>query len=485
MVLTEWFTQLSASVATLVCCWTIYEHSLPCKLRNSIESITARCSHKLLSYFSPYLDITFDEYNDDRFSRNEIYSTIQNYLSDKSSMEAKSMKADYIKDGKSLLLSLGDNEEVLDEYKGVKVSWCFNTEVSNRPTFSFYSTSDDKRYYKLVFHNRDRKFVLSTYLPYVLEEGEAIAVRKRTRKLFTNAGNDGPEWNDRGTMWSHIEFKHPAKYDKLAMEQLKKQTIIDDLMWFKSSKDYYEEIGKPWKRGYLLYGPPGTGKSTLVAAIANLLDYDIYDLELTSVKDNMQLRRLLTETTSKSIILIEDIDCSLDLTGQRKSKKEDETEENEKNPIKKIMEKEGESEKKGSEVTLSGLLNFIDGIWSCCGEERIIVFTTNYIDRLDPALIRRGRMDVHIELSYCGFEAFQILAKNYLKLESHPLFESIGELLGEVEMTPADVAENLMPRSMNTNTDACLQNLVAALENAKKKKMVKSDETNHDEGGDI
>ncbi|KAK9668713.1 hypothetical protein RND81_13G080500 [Saponaria officinalis] len=398
---------------------------------------------KIVQLFLPYLDITFDEYTSDRFNRSEIYTTIQNYLSDRSSTDAKSMKADYIKDSKSLLLSLGDNEEVLDEYNGVKVFWSSSKEATNRPSLPFYPASGDKRYYKLIFHNRDRKFILNTYLPYVLEEGEAISIRKRTRKLLTNAGSDGSDWmGDRDTMWSHIEFKHPARFDNLAMDETKKQMIIDDLLWFRSSKDYYSQIAKPWKRGYLLYGPPGTGKSTLVAAMANLLDYDIYDLELTAVKDNMQLQKLLTETTGKSIILIEDIDCSLDLTGQRKSKK-DGNDEEEKDPVKKLLKKDGESEKKGSEVTLSGLLNFIDGIWSSCGEERIIVFTTNYIDKLDPALIRRGRMDVQIELSYCCFEAFKCLAKNYLGVESHPLFESIGRLLQETEKRPLQMSRNV------------------------------------------
>ncbi|CAF1715542.1 unnamed protein product, partial [Brassica napus] len=54
-----------------------------------------------------------------------------------------------------------------------------------------------------------------------------------------------------------------------------------------------------------------------------------------------------------------------------------------------------EGDKKESKVTLSGLLNFIDGLWSACGGERIIVFTTNFVDKLDPALIRKGRMDKH------------------------------------------------------------------------------------------
>ena len=125
----------------------------------------------------------------------------------------------------------------------------------------------------------------------------------------------------------------------------------------------------------------------------------------------------MIETSGKSIIVIEDIDCSLDLTGQRKQKKEEEEDdEDEISPIEKQMKKE-KGENTGSKVTLSGLLNFIDGLWSACGGERIIVFTTNFIDKLDPALIRKGRMDKHIEMSYCGFEAFKVLAMNYLYAE--------------------------------------------------------------------
>ncbi|KAF5180770.1 Aaa-atpase [Thalictrum thalictroides] len=79
-----------------------------------------------------------------------------------------------------------------------------------------------------------------------------------------------------------------------------------------------------------------------------------------------------------------------------------------------------------------------------CGEARIVVFTTNHVDKLDPTLIRRGRMDMHIELSYCSYEAFTVLAKNYLDIDSHPLFNEIGELLKTKNITPADVAEVLI-----------------------------------------
>ncbi|CAL5325156.1 unnamed protein product [Camellia sinensis] len=135
--------------------------------------------------------------------------------------------------------------------------------------------------------------------------------------------------------------------------------------------------------------------------------------------------------------------------------------------MRKIKLKVRKNMRENTKVMLSGLLNFIDGIWYASGGERLITFTTNHVDKLDPALIRRGRMDRHIEMLYCDFESFKVLAKNYLNLESHPLFGAIESLLEEINMTPADVAENLMPKTVTEDASTCLGCLIEALEIAK------------------
>lgn len=76
-------------------------------------------------------------------------------------------------------------------------------------------------------------------------------------------------------------------------------------------RDFYKKVGKAWKRGYL-FGPPGTGKSSLIAAMANHLKFDIYDLELSSISRNSDLRSVLLSTSNRSILVIEDIDCSVE-----------------------------------------------------------------------------------------------------------------------------------------------------------------------------
>ncbi|XP_071740784.1 AAA-ATPase ASD, mitochondrial-like [Rutidosis leptorrhynchoides] len=462
-------TQLGSVMAAVMFVWAIFRQWFPDMFHGYIEVYV----HKLTGYVFPYIHITFHEYLVEDFERSKAYASIERYLSTNSTNRAKRLKANVIKDSESVVLSMDDYEEVTDEFKGVKIWWSSSKTVPHQQSLFSFRDDEEKRFYRLSCHQKHRDFVVKVYMKHVLDEGKAIAVKSRQRKLYTN--NKSENWHGyKRTVWSHIVFEHPSTFDTLAMDPKKKKDILNDLMTFSKSKDYYKKVGKSWKRGYLLYGPPGTGKSSMIAAMANLLEYDIYDLELASVNDNTDLRKLLIETSSKSIIVIEDIDCSLDLTGQRKEKKEETIVE--KDPIKQNEKDEKKKKKKGSEVTLSGLLNFIDGLWSACGSERLIVFTTNYVEKLDPSLVRRGRMDKHIELSYCCFETFKVLAKNYLDIESHELFETIGWMLKETNMTPADVAENLMPKSDEENVDVCLNKLIISLEDAKEEARLKAEE---------
>ncbi|XP_008230705.1 PREDICTED: AAA-ATPase At3g28580-like [Prunus mume] len=460
----EMWAQLGSVMASMMFAYAMFKQFFPDDLGNILDKYTK----KMVGYVYPYIQISFDEYTNEFHKRSEVYASIQSYLSTKSSTRAKRLKAHDVKGSTALVLGMDDNEEVTDEFQGIKLWWASMKSASKKTSFSFYPEYDERKHYKLTFHRRHRDLVMGSYLDHVRQEGKAIAVSNRQRKLYINN-------TEKGAKWSHVVFEHPATFETLAMEPKEKQSIINDLLKFSKGKDYYKKIGKAWKRGYLLYGPPGTGKSTMISAMSNLMNYDVYDLELTAVKDNTELRKLLIDITGKAIIVIEDIDCSLDLTGQRKKKKEEKEKKDgdEKDLIPKRPEEEDATT---SKVTLSGLLNFIDGIWSACGGERLIVFTTNYVDKLDPALIRRGRMDKHIQLSYCCFEAFKVLARNYLDVESHELFGTIERLLGETDMTPADVAENLMPKSDTEDADSCLKSLIEALEVAKVEARVKAEE---------
>ncbi|KAJ9672441.1 hypothetical protein PVL29_025879 [Vitis rotundifolia] len=442
----DMFRNVGSMVGSTMFMWAMFQNHFPQRLGDFI----GRCYQKLVNFFYPYIEITFDEFTGKWGARSEAYKDIQTYLGYKSTRQASKLKGGLVKNSRSLVLGIDDHEEVVDVFQGVQV-WCISGKQNlNRKSISIYPVrgqSYDRRYYTLTFHKRHWDLISGPYLNYVLREGKALKDRNRQKKLYTNKEGE----------WNWVAFEHPATFKTLALEPEKKAEIMEDLIAFSENEEYYRRIG--------------TGKSTMIAAMANLLNYDVYDLELTGVENNTELKMLLMEISSKSIIVIEDIDCSLDLTGQRKKAatyEDSEEEEDEK-------EKKGGKEKgtKTSKVTLSGLLNFIDGLWSACGGERVIVFTTNHIEKLDQALIRKGRMDKHIELSYCSFEAFKVLARNYLNVESHHLFPKISELLREVDMTPADVAEHLTTKTLMKDAGIGLEGLISAIQRKKEARQKK------------
>jgi chaperone BCS1 len=144
--------------------------------------------------------------------------------------------------------------------------------------------------------------------------------------------------------------------------------------------------GIPYRRGYLLHGPPGSGKTSFIQALAGSLSYDICLLNLSErgLADD-KLFHLLSNVPERSFVLVEDVDAAFN---KRVQTSEDGLVKfwNSRNPTL------TSAHSYQSSVTFSGFLNALDGVAS--GEERIIFMTTNHVEKLDPALIRPGRVDI-------------------------------------------------------------------------------------------
>ncbi|CAN6183572.1 unnamed protein product [Urochloa humidicola] len=292
-----------------------------------------------------------------------------------------------------LLLSMVPGGSATDAFQGVEFTWKLVT-VTRRNN----DDGDDGRTntLALTFDAEHTDVALGKYLPFVMAEVEAQRRKDVALMIYMNTGRWS--WENTGGSWEGIKHHHPATFDTVAMDPELKHSVVADLDRFLKRREYYRRIGKAWKRGYLLYGPPGTGKSSLVAAMANYLRFDLYDLDPSHVPSNRELQMLLTGMANKSILVIEDIDCCFTAKSREGATTDDHTyadddaSDSSKDPAPKIAwVSRGPTPADG--ITLSGLLNFIDGLWSTSGEERIIIFTTNYKERLDPALLRPGRMD--------------------------------------------------------------------------------------------
>ncbi|KAL6540816.1 hypothetical protein OROMI_024699 [Orobanche minor] len=415
--------------------WAFFLTILSTVIPPDLRLAALKLLHRLRTSFSSYCYYDITEI--DGVNTNELYNAVQLYLSSSASISGARLSLTRGLNSSAITFGLSNNDRLIDCYRGVPVDWEHIVTQRQGQTFSWRPLPDERRGFTLRVRKKDKQVVLNSYLDFITERARELRRKSMDVMLYTNA---------KGYPWESVPFKHPSTFETLAMDPLKKAEIMADLKDFAEGESFYQKTGRAWKRGYLLYGPPGTGKSSMIAAMANYLRYDIYDLEISEVNTNSELRKLLMKTRSKSIIVIEDIDCSINLTMRIRNGEGGGT----RNGIDGggCAAADGGDGGGGSTITLSGLLNFTDGLWSCCGSEKIFVFTTNHVEKLDPALLRSGRMDMHIHMSYCSFPALKILLRNYLGYEECDLEEDLlAEMEAAVEaaeMTPADISEVLI-----------------------------------------
>lgn len=213
--------------------------------------------------------------------------------------------------------------------------------------------------------------------------------------------------------WTHVHGYIPRPLESVILPDNDKNRVMKDIEKFRESQKWYAEMGIPYRKGYLFYGPPGTGKTSLVTGLSSHFKSNVYILKLTDMSDTA-LREAVHEVQPNSFIVMEDIDT---VTATR--------------------DRAGETEeKKTPGVTLSGLLNVIDGVFSPSGA--IFVMTTNHKDKLDPALIRPGRVDIQLEIGYATQDQKRQLTRRFFPNRECP------QHLIDKQMTMAEMQQALM-----------------------------------------
>ena len=161
--------------------------------------------------------------------------------------------------------------------------------------------------------------------------------------------------------------------------------LLLDVANFYAMRSWYTEVGIPWRRGYLLHGIPGSGKTSTVIALAQELKMNVGIINLVDLKDR-DLQSAIDDMPYNCLLVIEDIDAAF--TTDREASEENRT-----------------------KLTFSGLLNVMDGLATPDG--RIMFLTTNHQERLDPAMMRPGRIDKRIEFRTACGEQISALAKRF------------------------------------------------------------------------
>lgn len=197
-------------------------------------------------------------------------------------------------------------------------------------------------------------------------------------------------------------------------DQDQTEYIQRDIQSFIDNKDFYKQTGVPYHRGYLLTGPPGTGKTSLIYAIASEFGRDIFVLNLACLTDDKLTSLFQENILHNSIVVIEDIDTVFE--GRNN-----------------VADTSGAKAK----VNFSTLINCIDGFGAPSG--LILMMTTNHPQHLDPALIRPGRVDQTIRLTYCNqYQISQLFERFYLNVTEQQK-QQVCNVIEQDKYSPATI----------------------------------------------
>jgi len=229
------------------------------------------------------------------------------------------------------------------------------------------------------------------------------------------------------TVFTMKKFQTNRKFSNLFGPEI--DVVKKRVEFFIKNKKWYDEKGIPYTIGLLLSGQAGAGKTSSVKCLANETNRHIININLNNDITKTQFENLffnevisvLNTSTGQTekysipldqrIYVLEDIDCQSDLVMERSlkgttEKKEEKKEEQNTTALNSVKTNPNKPDTYnnpmpiGSEkLDLSFLLNILDGVLEIPG--RIVIMTSNYIDKLDHALIRPGRIDIIANFKKC------------------------------------------------------------------------------------
>jgi len=237
-------------------------------------------------------------------------------------------------------------------------------------------------------------------------------------------------WSCHGSWWRDVGVKMPRRMDSVVLPNKTKCLVDDDLRSFldRRTEEFYSKHGIPYKRSYLFRGKPGSGKTSFIEALAGVHKRNLCQMVLAvpEMTDDM-FSQCISDVPSESILVLEDIDALF------------------------------QGDRKGQQIcplTFSAVLNGLDGIASPYAQ--IFIMTTNFPNKLDPALVRSGRVDVHVEFKNATKMQMEAIFLNFYPEAKDVAKEFANELckLGQHSLSMAALQQHFIRHMSNSAQEA-------------------------------
>jgi len=280
-----------------------------------------------------------------------------------------------------------------------------------------------------------------------MEEAFNKKFKQKKEKFAEVSGNKIIKKKWTGYCWAYDSSIPKRSFESIFMKEDHINKIKDPITKFIKKETYndYNKHGIPYKLNIMLHGSPGVGKTSLIHTIASECGANLCVLNINAeLKEEAMIEAIsqVNEDDKKSILVLEDIDC---IFADRKT-----------------------NDSLKNNITMNGILNCLDGFNN--PEGLIVIMTTNFPDKLDDALVRSGRIDLDIELTYLDKFQTRKMFLSFFNNEEH--FEIMWENIKRYSIEPATMIQFLFNNRHEEDISSKFEELYKLIE----KKFSKSTE---------